>query len=105
MRSFAQRLAFAATATFALALSGAQLASAEDIDLYTGLQQNAGKPNVVIIFDDGSNSDANATFTCSATGLTVATQQRAPALSSVPSTAPHSRLRAIRLCWATSIWV
>ena len=72
MRSFAQRLAFAATATFALALSGAQLASAEDIDLYTGLQQNAGKPNVVIIFDDGSNSDANATFTCSATGLTVA---------------------------------
>jgi type IV pilus assembly protein PilY1 len=72
MRSFAQRLAFAATATFALALSGAQLASAEDIDLYTGLQQNAGKPNVVIIFDDGSNADANATFTCSATGLTVA---------------------------------
>ena len=69
MRSFAQRFAFVATA---LALSGAQPASAEDIDLYTGLQQNAGKPNVVIIFDDGANSDANASFTCSATGLTVA---------------------------------
>ncbi|MCT7315586.1 PilC/PilY family type IV pilus protein [Ralstonia sp. CHL-2022] len=72
MRPIAQRLACATTATLAFALAAFQPASAEDIDLYTGLQQNAGKPNVVIIFDDGSNSDANATFTCSAKGLTVA---------------------------------
>lgn len=72
MRSFAQRFAFAATATAALALACAQPAGAEDIDLYTGLTPQSGKPNVLIVFDDGANSDANANFTCGATGLTVA---------------------------------
>ena len=72
MRSIAQRLALTAAAALALVLGTAQPAGAEDIDLYTGLQQNAGKPNVLIVFDDGANSDANATFTCSAKGLTVA---------------------------------
>jgi len=72
MRSIAQRLALTAAAALALVLGTAQPAGAEDIDLYTGLQQNAGKPNVLIVFDDGANSDANASFTCSAKGLTVA---------------------------------
>ncbi|UCF22474.1 MAG: pilus assembly protein PilY [Ralstonia sp.] len=71
MRSIAQQFALTATATLALALAGSQPAGAEDIDLYTGLTQQSGKPNVVIIFDNGANSDASATFTCSASGLTV----------------------------------
>ncbi|CAJ0681506.1 pilus assembly protein [Ralstonia mannitolilytica] len=72
MRSYAQRFAFAATATLALALAAVQPAGAEDIDLYTGMSPQSGKPNVLIVFDDGANSDANASFTCAAQGLTVA---------------------------------
>ena len=64
MRSFAQRFALTTSAALALALVGARPAGAEDIDLYTGFTPQAGKPNVVIIFDDGSNSDAAATFDC-----------------------------------------
>ncbi|AJG20803.1 pilus assembly protein [Cupriavidus basilensis] len=40
-------------------------AMAEDIDLYTGLQPQAGKPNVLILFDNASTWDASASFTCS----------------------------------------
>ncbi|WP_296227362.1 pilus assembly protein [Ralstonia sp. UBA689] len=97
MRSIAQRLALTATATLVLALAGSQPAGAEDIDLYTGLQQNAGKPNVLVIFDDGANSDAAASFTCNATGLTVANPKKSSgaeqcalygAIQSINSTSP-----------------
>lgn len=37
---------------------------AEDIDLYTGLQPEAGKPNVLILLDNASTWDADANFTC-----------------------------------------
>ncbi|KAI3591225.1 Type IV fimbrial biogenesis protein PilY1 [Cupriavidus sp. U2] len=56
----------------ALALSLATAASpslAEDIDLYTGLQPQAGKPNVLIILDNASTWDASASFTCSTDGV------------------------------------
>lgn len=69
MRSFAQRFAFAATATAALALACVQPAGAEDIDLYTGLQPQAGKPNVLIIMDNASTWNASATFTCDTSGV------------------------------------
>ncbi|CAJ0796134.1 pilus assembly protein [Ralstonia holmesii] len=97
MRSFAKRIALTATASLMLALAGSPPAGAEDIDLYTGLQQNAGKPNVLIIFDDGANSDANAQFTCSVQGLTVANPKKSSgaeqcalygAIQSINSTSP-----------------
>ena len=56
----------------ALALSLATAASpslAEDIDLYTGLQPQAGKPNVLILLDNASTWDASADFTCSTGGV------------------------------------
>ena len=69
MHSFAQRLAFAAAATLALALAASQPAVAEDIDLYTGLSPQAGKPNVLIVMDNASTWDASATFTCDTAGV------------------------------------
>ncbi|CAJ0801206.1 hypothetical protein LMG19083_03551 [Ralstonia psammae] len=69
MRSFAQRFAFAVTATAALALACVQPAGAEDIDLYTGLQPQAGKPNVLILMDNASTWNASAPFTCDTTGV------------------------------------
>ncbi|MGT2491681.1 hypothetical protein ACU4GD_16945 [Cupriavidus basilensis] len=42
---------------------------AEDIDLYTGLQPQAGKPNVLILFDNASTWDASASFICSTSGV------------------------------------
>ncbi len=44
-------------------------AMAEDIDLYTGLQPNAGKPNVLIVLDNASTWDAAATFDCKTAGV------------------------------------
>jgi len=52
-----------------LAMTAALPAMAEDIDLYTGLQPQAGKPNVLILFDNASTWDASATFTCSTSGV------------------------------------
>lgn len=69
MRSIAQRFAFATAATLALALGCVQPAGAEDIDLYTGLQPQAGKPNVLILMDNASTWNASATFTCDTTGV------------------------------------
>lgn len=48
-----------------------QFVGVEDIDLYMGLQQNVGKFNVVIVFDDGVNFDVNVLFMCFVIGLMV----------------------------------
>lgn len=55
----------AARAAALLALAGSGGALAEDIDLFTGLQSNAGsRPNVLILLDNASAWNANVTFTC-----------------------------------------
>lgn len=63
MRTTTLRLALAAC----MAVAAISPAQAEDIDLYTGLQPAAGKPNVLIILDNASTWDAAATFDCTKT--------------------------------------
>ena len=65
MRKSAPHLALAGCLAMAVALP----ASAEDIDLYTGLQPEAGKPNVLIVLDNASAWNASANFTCSTSGV------------------------------------
>lgn len=50
-----------------LALAGP--AAAEDIDLYTGLTPQSGKPNVLILMDNAAAWDATASFTCATSGV------------------------------------
>ena len=53
----------AAFAAALLALAGWQGAHAEDIDLFTGLQNNAGtKPNVLLLLDNASTWNAATTI-------------------------------------------
>lgn len=67
----ARRLrAYAACATALLGLAAAPVAMAEDIDLFTGLQANAGaRPNVLLILDNASAWSANAQFECDVQGV------------------------------------
>ncbi|MEF2249206.1 pilus assembly protein [Ralstonia solanacearum] len=44
-------------------------AAAEDIDLYTGLTPQSGKPNVLILMDNAAAWDATASFTCATSGV------------------------------------
>lgn len=69
MRQFAERAASRIAIATLLALSALHPAMAEDIDLYTGLQPQSGKPNVLILFDNASTWDASASFTCSTSGV------------------------------------
>ncbi len=69
MRHLADRLAPRLALAALLALSALQPALAEDIDLYTGVQPAAGRPNVLILMDNASTWDASATFTCSTSGV------------------------------------
>jgi len=65
MRKSALHLALAGW----LAIVAALPAMAEDIDLYTGLQPQAGKPNVLIVLDNAKTWDASATFNCVTSGV------------------------------------
>lgn len=65
MRPFTLRLAVAGW----LVLASMSPAMAEDIDLYTGIQPDAGKPNVLIVLDNASTWNADANFTCSIAGV------------------------------------
>ncbi|MGO4304469.1 pilus assembly protein [Cupriavidus sp. RAF12] len=65
MRPIVLRLAL----TSWLVVSVLHSARAEDIDLYTGVQPDSGKPNVLILFDNASTWDASASFTCSTPGV------------------------------------
>lgn len=59
----------AACALTLLTLAGAGSARAEDIDLFTGLQNNANaKPNVLILLDNAAAWDANVTVNCTSPG-------------------------------------
>ncbi|MGO4581706.1 pilus assembly protein [Cupriavidus sp. 2TAF22] len=69
MRQFAEHAASRIAIAALLALSALHQAKAEDIDLYTGLQPLAGKPNVLILLDNASTWDASASFTCSTSGV------------------------------------
>ena len=51
MRPFTLRLAVAGW----LVLASMSPAMAEDIDLYTGIQPDAGKPNVLIVLDNAGH--------------------------------------------------
>ncbi|SOY54324.1 pilus assembly protein [Cupriavidus taiwanensis] len=67
----ARRLrAYAACATALFGLAAAPAAQAEDIDLFTGLQSNAGaRPNVLLILDNASAWNANAQVDCETPGV------------------------------------
>ncbi|KWR89996.1 pilus assembly protein [Cupriavidus sp. IDO] len=61
---------YAVCALTLLTLTGNRAALAEDIDLFTGLQTNAGtKPNVLLLLDNASTWDASASFTCNTSGV------------------------------------
>ncbi|WP_454765937.1 pilus assembly protein [Cupriavidus campinensis] len=68
MRPIALRLALTSWLAIA-AMASFQPAMAGDIDLYTGVQRDAGRPNVLIVLDNASTWDADANFTCSIDGV------------------------------------
>lgn len=64
-----RHLHFAKLILVPLLSMGAQCASADDIDIYTGSTVNGAASNLLIILDNAAAWDANQTFTC--TGFTV----------------------------------
>ncbi|WP_035822706.1 pilus assembly protein [Cupriavidus sp. SK-4] len=61
---------YAVLASVLLTLWHAPAALAEDIDLFTGMQSNAGThPNVLILMDNAAAWSANAPFTCDVPGV------------------------------------
>lgn len=69
MRPLAERTAPRLAIAALMAIATLRPAMAEDIDLYTGVQPAAGKPNVVILLDNASTWDASASFTCATAGV------------------------------------
>ncbi|WP_433865239.1 pilus assembly protein [Ralstonia wenshanensis] len=67
MRQLVRRIALCATASLLSAV--ALPACSEDIDLYTGLTPQSGKPNVLILMDNAAAWDASASFTCGTPGV------------------------------------
>ncbi|MHA6824616.1 pilus assembly protein [Ralstonia pseudosolanacearum] len=63
------RTALCAMAPILAMLALASPAAAEDIDLYTGLTPQTGKPNVLILMDNAAAWDATASFTCATSGV------------------------------------
>lgn len=69
MRPLAERTVSRLAIATLMAIATLRPAMAEDIDLYTGVQPAAGKPNVLIVLDNASTWDATANFTCSTAGV------------------------------------
>lgn len=63
------RTALAAVTPVLAVFALAGPAAAEDIDLYTGLTPQSGKPNVLILMDNAAAWDATASFTCATSGV------------------------------------
>ncbi|WP_197329730.1 pilus assembly protein [Ralstonia syzygii] len=63
------RTVLGAMAPVLAVLALASPAAAEDIDLYTGLTPQSGKPNVLILMDNAAAWDASASFTCAISGV------------------------------------
>ena len=66
MRIFVERAASRAAIVALLVFAAARPVMAEDIDLYTGVPVNGGKPNILILMDNAAAWDASVTIPASA---------------------------------------